>query len=311
MENGSVRPASVVVVGSINHDHVVTVPHRPAPGETVAATRSVHLPGGKGANQAVAAARLGASAVLVGRVGDDAIGRDLVNALLAAGVGVEGVRRTAAKATGTAFVTVTPDGENSIVVTSGANASLTGDDLWSRRNVLLTAGVLLLQLEIPEGAVDAAVELVSPATLVVVNAAPFRAVRPTVLERVDVLVVNEVEARQLVGDEALDDPGAFVGLGPRATVVTLGAAGARAFVGGVSMSADPAPAAVVDTTGAGDAFVGALGAWLANEGTGHGDDLVAPLRRALPAAVVAAGYSVGRRGAQPSYGTRAQVGVPW
>jgi ribokinase len=308
-----VDPIDAVVVGSINRDYVIESSRRPLPGETVIGARFSVLPGGKGANQAVALALLGMSVHLVARVGDDAAGRDVVESLRRANVEVDDVIVSPSTPTGAAFVTVTPEGENSILVASGANWLLDEHDLRARGALLERARLVLLQLEVPNGAVSAAVGLVGPETLVVLNAAPYRALDPDVLRRVDVLVVNDVEAQQLLGKHTdLEDAAAFVGLGPRATVVTFGPAGVLALVDGHGRFRVPAPQRdVVDTTGAGDAFVGALSAWLAREHVGRRDDLTAPLSRALHAAAVAAAHSVQQFGAQPSYGTSDQLGPPW
>jgi ribokinase len=306
------RLGGVVVVGSLNRDYVVEAPARPEPGETVTGARLSLASGGKGANQAAAAARLGAAVSLLGKVGDDADGRSLIAALHDAGVDTRGVALSPSAPTGAAFITVTPDGENAIVVASGANALLHRDDLAERSEILRNAQVLLLQLEVPVDAVEAAVQLAGGQTLVILNAAPYRHLDPTALERVDVLVVNAVEARQLLGrDVMLEDPEQFVELGPRATVVTLGAAGSRAFVEHHVFEQEALHRHVVDTTGAGDAFVGALGAWLAREEVSRSDALSKPLCRALTGASAAAAYSIERLGAQPSYGTTVEIGAPW
>ena len=313
MRTGSrATTSSLVVVGSLNRDCVIEAPRRPAPGETVTGARVSWGAGGKGANQAAAAALLGAAVTLIGRVGEDLAAGELLAALHAAGVDTHAVTTSPSEATGTAFITVTPDGENSIIVASGANASLGRDDLERNRLLLMQAGVVLLQLEVSDEAVETAVELAGLNSLIVLNAAPLRPISPTLLGRIDLLVVNDVEARQLLGVEAnLDDSREFERLGPRATVVTLGGEGATAYTEGKRVAVAAPHVRVVDTTGAGDAFVGALGAWLAGEGIGHGDPLVPVLEPALAAASVAAAYSVGRLGTQSSYGRRAEVGPPW
>jgi ribokinase len=302
----------VVVVGSLNRDYVIEVQARPSPGETVLGAKVTEGPGGKGANQAAAAARTGAAVSLIGRVGDDGAGVDLTASLRHAGVETETVIVTRSASTGSAFITVTPDGENSIIVASGANALLGSADVAAGGALLAAAGVLLLQLEVQDEALEAAAQLVGPETVVVLNASPYRELSRTIMERVDVLLINALEARQLLGDAGrLDDATAFDGLGPRFTVVTLGAAGARAYIDGRILACNAAHADVVDTTGAGDAFAGALGAWLAKEAVDRSADLVEPIRRALPAASAAAAYSVSRPGAQSSYGSAEDLGPPW
>jgi ribokinase len=182
---------TVVVVGSINEDYLLQVDRRPAPGETVGNAVLVTADGGKGANQAVAAAAAGARTVLVARVGDDRRGRELVAGLEAAGVDTRWVGRSAGVRSGAAFVVVTPDGENQIVVAPGANARLFPRDVEGAATVVGEAGVLVLQLEVSTDTVETAASLAGPDTTVVLNASPVAPVPGPVLRRVDVLVVNE------------------------------------------------------------------------------------------------------------------------
>jgi ribokinase len=259
----------VVVVGSVNIDYLVRVDRRPEAGETVNdAELSVHG-GGKGANQAVAAALTGGPVAMVGRVGDDAAGASRLAELAGHQVLTGDVRVTPGVATGSAFVSVTPDGGNAITVAPGANARLTAGDVAASGALITSAGVLLTQLEIPLAAVREAVRCAGPETTVVVNCAPFKPMDEALLARVDLLVANETEAGQLLGGDvggvrgALDAVAAILDFGPTAAVITLGADGA------VVASADgrwhvPAPQVTpVDTTGAGDAFAGSLSARLA------------------------------------------------
>jgi len=294
--------ARVVVVGSANADLVVTVSHRPLAGQTVLGSDLRTLPGGKGANQAVAAARLGASTAFVGRVGDDAHGAMLRASLQAAGVDVRHVRTDAAP-TGVAIVTLTPDGDNSIVVAPGANARVTAGD--GRVDAVEGAAVLLLQREIhPAASLAAALHCRGR---VVLNLAPSGPVPAELLARADVLVVNEHEAADLLGGSRRDPQDAarhLRTLGPATVVVTLGAAGAVAVDGAGDAHRIAAPRVrVVDTTGAGDAFTGAL-AWQLADG--------AELPAALDVAVRVGALAVTRAGAQPSFPTAAELarGLP-
>jgi len=292
----------VVVVGSANADLVLAVARRPGAGETVLGGDLGTLPGGKGANQAVAAARLGARTAFVGRVGDDAHGRLLLDSLRGAGVDTTGTLSGGAP-TGVAVVLVTADGDNSIVVSPGANALLTPDDV--RTAAVATADVLLLQRE-----VDPATSLAAATSCrgtVLLNLAPSGPMPAELLARTDVLVVNQHEAADLLGEagdrSAAAEPSAAAerlrALGPRAVVVTLGAAGAVAVDDAGRHAAAAAPAVTaVDTTGAGDAFTGALGHRLA-----AGDALPTALRFA----VLVGALSVTRPGAQPSFPTADQV----
>ena len=291
MSAGGARPA-IAVVGSVNLDVVVPVERHPAPGETVLGGDRVDLPGGKGANQAVAAARLGRDVAIVGRVGADAAGRRLREGLRAEGVDVRHLAEDPDAPSGVALIAVAADGENTIIVSPGANARVSARDVEAARDVLAAAGVTLLQLEIPPEAVAAAVR--AAGGTVVLNPAPARALDPAVLEGVDVLVPNRGELGLLAGAPAPEDAGQAVALaravpGPRAVVVTLGAAGA-VVVEQARVEHVPAPEAdAVDATGAGDAFCGALA-----DALSRGAELVEAARWG----VAAAALSVERRGAQ-------------
>ena len=288
--------AEVFVVGSINQDFVLKVERRPKPGETVTdAVLSTHN-GGKGANQAAAAALLCGSVALLGRVGDDGFGGSLVRALEEKGVDTALVEEAPDSSTGTAFITVTEDGENSITVAPGANRRLTPEDVDAARGAIAGAAVLVAQMEVPRECVARAVEVAGEVgTRVILNLAPPFDVPRAVLEGLDPLVVNEHEAAFLLGDtvEGVEAARAaasgLLALGPKSAVVTVGADGA-VFAVGEDAGHVPAPEAdVVDTTGAGDAFVGALALWLARG---------ASLDEAVGYAVRAGSAAVTREGAQ-------------
>ena len=290
------RMTDVFVMGSINQDFVLKVERRAGPGETVTdAVLSTHN-GGKGANQSAAAALLGASVVFLGRVGDDGFGGPLVRALADKGVDTALVEESEGASTGTAFITVTADGENAITVAPGANRSLTPQDVDNARERIGDSRVLVAQMEIPRETVRRAVEVAGEeGTRMLVNLAPPFEVPRAVLEGVDPLIVNEHEAAFLLGGKvegiegALDAAPRLLSLGPRSAVVTVGADGAvLAEEGGVRRV--PAPQAeVVDTTGAGDAFVGALAYRLARGDT---------LEEAVSYAVRAGAAAVTKEGAQ-------------
>ncbi len=291
------------MVGSINQDFVLTLEARPAPGETVTdAQLSLHN-GGKGANQSAAAAKLGANVTILGRVGDDDLGGPLVAALGEKGVNVDLVERVAGVSSGAAFITVTPDGENAIAVAPGANRSLVPQDVDAAREHIRAADVLVLQMEVPVGVVEHAAELASlGGTRVILNLAPPREIPDSLLEKLDPLIVNEHEAAFLLAEKVLGIEGArsaaskLLSLGPKSAVVTLGASGAT-FATGEATGHAPAPdVEVVDTTGAGDAFVGALAARLA-----IGNELAAAVRYAVKAGAVAV-RSAGAQGALPTPG---------
>ncbi len=287
--------AGVFVVGSINQDFVLKVERRPEPGETVTDAKLTLFPGGKGANQAIAAARLGAEVAMFGRVGEDPFGGKLVQNLRDNGVNTSRVEAVADAPTGSAFITVTPDGENAIVVSPGANRRFGPDEVRAASKDLREARLLLAQLEVEIEAVETAARTVTGnGGRFLLNLAPPREVTGELLRLSDPLVVNEHEATYLLREDA-EDPeesaGKLLDLGPPSAVVTLGAAGA-VLATGESSRHFPAPEVeVVDTTGAGDAFMGALAAKLAES---------ASLEEAVPYAVLAGAVAVMREGAQGS-----------
>ena len=286
--------ARVVVVGSLNEDVVIGLARPPRPGETVTAQSVRRLAGGKGANQAVAAARAGAAVAMVGRVGDDRAGRRMVDGLEAEGVDASGVEAVPGAATGTAYVMVAA-GESTIVVDPGANGSMDPAAVQAAAEAISASAVVLTQLEIPVNAVAEAVGVAGAAGVrVVLTAAPARPLPAAVTGAADPLIVNAEEASfylgRPVGDDAEGAARELVGLGARSAVITLGPAGA-AVADGRSSRLVPAVAVdeVIDTTGAGDALAGTVAAHLA-----AGADLV----RAVEAGVRAAAEVVGRSGAQ-------------
>ncbi|WP_406639804.1 ribokinase [Amycolatopsis sp. WGS_07] len=287
--------AAVLVVGSANADLVVPVDRRPGGGETVLGGDTALSPGGKGANTAVAAGKLGADVALLGAVGDDPYGRMLRDSLSDAGVDTQFVR-TVERPTGIAYITVTPDGENSILVSPGANSALEPGDITDE--ALDGVRVLVASLEVPLPTVErAVVRAREKGVRVLLNLSPAAEVSAETLAALDVLLVNEHEAAYLLGaDDA--DPRKLLELGPRAAVVTLGAKGAAVIEGDKSTTVESPKVAAVDTTGAGDAFAGALAAALAD-----GADLVEAANRAVKVAAV----TVTRHGAQPSYPTAAEL----
>ncbi|QAY70081.1 ribokinase [Xylanimonas protaetiae] len=298
--------ARIVVVGSVNADLVARVARHPRPGETVLGVDLAVLPGGKGANQAVAAARLGSDVALVGAVGDDAFAPVALSGLAAAGVDTTAVARVPGP-TGIALVTVSDDGENAIVVVPGANGSVSPTTVGEHGPALAAAGVVVLQCELPRATVEAAARAARGRVLL--NLAPAVALDPDVVRLADPLVVNEHEARgalEVLGAEHPSRPAtgrtaddaavasALVAAGVRSVVLTLGARGALvALQGRDGVEHVQAPrVTAVDTTGAGDAFVGALTHRLA-----AGDRLLDAVRFANRVGAFAA-TSVG---AQPSY----------
>lgn len=295
----------VVVVGSLNMDIVVAVARHPLPGETIIGADAFRTPGGKGANQAVAAARLGRRVAMVGRVGEDDFGATLLAALNDYDVDPAAVVRTRETPTGIALVTVDANGENVIVVAPGANARVTPADVEAGAALIDQASVVLAQLEIPLDAVTEAA--VRTRGTVILNPAPA----PTAAERlparllqaVDVLVPNRGELGALAGGGAPDSIAAIAALahsieGPDAVVVTLAEEGALLAHAGAHVHLPASPVRAVDTTAAGDCFCGALADALA-----RGESLETAVRWAVRAASLA----VTRPGAQASMPTRAEV----
>ncbi|MBP6878479.1 MAG: ribokinase [Phenylobacterium sp.] len=275
--------SAITVIGSVNLDFVATAAGLPAPGETVTGATLARHPGGKGANQALAARRLGADVALVARVGADGLADEALALLAAEGVDLEQCDTDAAAATGVALIAVAAGGENQIIVAPGANAAFTRGHLSTP-----THDALICQLELPLETVAAAVAQASG--FVCLNLAPAARLPAQTLARADLIVVNETEA-------------AFYGAAlhglPGLVAVTWGARGAGLFQGGRQLAAAaPPPVEAVDATGAGDAFVGALVVALL-EGQPHAT--------ALAFACAAGALAATRPGAQPSLPTRAEV----
>ena len=276
----------IAVVGSVNRDLVVRVEHHPVPGETILGSGHETMPGGKGANQAVAAARLGIDVVFVGRIGADEDGRDLVGEFESEGVDVGHLVVDPDAPSGLAVITVDDAGENAIVVSPGANGNVCASDVEGASAVLMAATVTLLQLEIPMDAVLAAAAVSEG--IVILNAAPAAHLPAELLRSIDVLVVNRGELATLTGS---GDPVSARSLPVPVTVVTLGADGARIVRADSGESVAAIDVSPVDTTGAGDTFCGVLAAGLES-----GLSLETSVRRAVVAgslAVTAIGAASG------------------
>jgi len=293
---------SVCVVGSLNFDIICRVAHLPKPGETVAGSDLLRLPGGKGGNQAAAAARVGAKTIFVGAVGRDEPGEIMVSALRDSGVDVSGVVVFDDVASGHAFVSVADSGENSIVLALGANSALTSEQVVEAA----AAGhaVVLAQLECPVETVAAAFRA-APDAIKILNAAPAALAGQALFPLIDMLIVNETELALFAGvDEAVGiDAVAAAARGlmvrpDQIVVVSLGAAGAVAVLANGLERVQGRPAKVIDTVGAGDCFCGVLAAKL-SEG--------APLGEAMVWANAAASLSVERRGAMPAMPLRGEI----
>jgi len=291
---------AVAVFGSVNMDLAVYAPRLPRAGETLHGDSYALGLGGKGANQAVAAARLGARTHLIGRLGGDAFGRAAAAALQVAGVDTAGLAEDPAAATGLAAIEVDAEGQNRIVVVPGANFGVGADEVARLAAILPATRVLLLQLEVPLPAVTEAARAARAQGVTVIldpAPAPPDGLPPALLASVDLLTPNEVEAEALLGrrpdgpDDARAAAEALRALGPRAALVTLGDQGV-AHAGPEGSGLVPAwPVTPVDSTAAGDAFNGALAQAL---------DAGMTLISALDSAAAASAWSVTRRGAAPS-----------
>ncbi|MCL6423993.1 ribokinase [Brachybacterium sp. JHP9] len=293
--------ADVLVIGSLNTDLVIRAPRHPLPGETLHASAVSTLPGGKGANQALAAARAGARTAMIGAVGTDENAQVALSLLRESGVDLRGVDALEGP-TGLAVVTVSDDAENSILVVSGANAEVGADRVRAHAEQIAAAPVVVLQGEIPREGIEEAARHCTGR--LILNLAPVIAVDPAVILAADPLVVNEHEAALVLEqlttgqDAPAEEPRRLVqrlrAAGVRSVVLTLGAEGSLLSEGepGVLVAVPAAPIDAVDTTGAGDAFTGALAAGLA---AGQG------LREAARRASRFAAFSAQRLGAQSSY----------
>jgi ribokinase len=297
----------ICVVGSANIDLTFRANRLPRPGETVFGTAYSQSFGGKGANQAVAAARLGARVAFVGRVGADEFGRATRDQLAREGIDVTRLLTDADRPTGTAAILVDDAGENAIVGVPGANLGLTPQDVRDAANLLRASTILLAPCETMIETIAEAFRIAHDAgVLCVLNPAPARELPAELLRAVDVLVPNETELRQLTGrpTDSLEDAAAAAGVlgadGQCHVLVTLGARGVLVVKPAGWKHIPGVPVSAVDTTGAGDAFCGALAAFIAD-----GDSVYAAARKANRAAAL----SVTRSGTQLSFPRRGELDV--
>ncbi len=295
----------VCVIGSANLDFTMALPRLPRPGETVTGGTLLINRGGKGANQAVAARRLGAEVRMIGCVGEDGGGAEIREGLAQLGIAVDGLMTAPGAATGTALILVDPAGENEIGVAPGANHRLTVDMVRAHEGSVAWAQVLLCQLEIPLPVVRWALEVAKRhGVTTILNPAPIQPLGDDLLALADVLTPNELEAGTLSGIEASDldsareAAGRLLGCGARRVVITLGGQGALACDGQSALHFPAFQVTAVDTTAAGDAFNGALAVGLAAGGS---------LEQAIPLAGAAAALTCTKRGAQDSLPDRAEV----
>lgn len=297
---------SAIVFGSINMDLVSRTPHLPVPGETLTGHSFETVPGGKGANQAVAVARLGVSTEMVGRVGGDSFGQDLLQGLKANGVGCDRVLIDESTHSGVAAIAVDDAGENHIIVIPGVNGQVGTADVERLQAVLPKAKVLLLQLEIPLPAVVAAAKVAKQAGVtVILDPAPARSdLPPELYSLVDIITPNQVEASQLVGFTVDDVETATQAArilhqrGVQSIIIKLGKLGAVCFRANEIFQIPAFPVKAVDTVAAGDAFNGGLAAGLVQG---------LSLQQAATQAAAVAALSVTKAGAQPSLPTREEL----
>jgi len=296
----------IVIVGSLNMDLVVRVPHMPEPGETVLGVGFQQIPGGKGANQAVGAARMGAKVTMIGRIGSDDFGRELTENLSREGIDISNVTVDENEPSGIAMITVNEQGQNSIVVASGANMALTPEEIRSAWQRINDIDVVVMPLEISLGCIEEAVRLaVQDNVKVVLNPAPAQKLSDELLGNIDVLVPNENETTLLTGlsiesiAEAETAAKKLLDKGSKAVVLTLGSRGALLVRNEIPAEIiAPFEVEVVDTTAAGDAFVAALS-------VGISDQL--SLEDAVYQANAAGALAVTRMGAQPCMPTQSEV----
>lgn len=295
----------IVVVGSINMDLVVYIDHRPRAGETVKGRTFRMIPGGKGANQAVAAARLGAKVAMVGCVGKDMLGDSLLKGLEESGVDISLVQQKGETSTGVAFITVDTTAENSIIIVPGANGLCTPKDIEVASQVISQTKILMLQLEIPLETVEYAARVAKEkGRMVILDPAPAQSLPSSLLNSVDILTPNETEAEVLTGRKVMDIKTArlaaadLLGMGVKTVLLKLGSKGVLWAEGNLMEHYEAFQVEAVDTTAAGDAFNAGLAVGLA-----HAE----PLNEAIKLGMAAGALATTRFGAQTSLPRRSEV----
>lgn len=255
----------IVVIGSMNMDLVVKTARLPKPGETIEGDDLKLIPGGKGGNQAIAAAKLGMDVLMVGHVGNDSFGRKLIEELSNQNVNIENVTIEPNTATGTAVILVDEFGENSIVISAGSNGRVCKEDINKIENEIRSAKVVLLQYEIPVEVIQHTINIVDKENaLMIVNPAPAKQISKDLISKIDILIPNETEAALLTGIEITDINSAkkagkkLLALGIEIVIITLGELGALLLTNDLVKHIPAQKVKAIDTTAAGDAFVGGL-----------------------------------------------------
>lgn len=296
---------SIVVLGSVNQDHIIRAHHLPVPGETVAGHHHILAGGGKGANQAVAAARLGADVTFITCVGDDPYARSALSAFKADGIHTEAVEICRHENTGIAFILVDDNGQNCIAICANANAMLSKSVVEKHAQYIFNADYLLLQLETPMAGIEHAIALArQTGRYVMLNPAPARPLTDSLLAQLDLITPNETEAEILTGIKVIDETSAgqaaryFIQRGVKSVIITLGSRGAYLFHDGQGTIIPGYRVNAADTTAAGDTFNGALVVALSEGNT---------LARSVNIAHKASAISVTRLGAQTSIPYRREL----
>ncbi|MBS1600288.1 MAG: ribokinase [Bacteroidetes bacterium] len=292
------RKSSIVVVGSSNTDMVVLADHLPGAGETVLGGKFFMNPGGKGANQAVAAARLGGAVTFIAKTGDDIFGKQSLELLKGEGIDTSHILTDKENPSGVALITVNKDGENCIVVASGSNAALTVADLSTLKEIIQQADIVLLQLEIPVSTVEYVAAVAAEAKVkVILNPAPAAVLSDHLLRQVSIITPNETEAEMLTGISIIDQETAILAAkklkdkGVHTVIITMGAQGALLLQDDLCVMVPTSVVKAIDTTAAGDVFNGALAVALSKN---------ISIRNAVDFACKSAAISVTRLGAQAS-----------
>ena len=296
---------TIVVVGSSNTDMIIQLDRLPRPGETILGGEFTSAAGGKGANQAVGAARAGGQVTFIARVGQDMFGDQAVAGFIKEGIDTDHVLRDKSRPSGVALIFVAKDGENSIAVAGGANGELSPTDVGKAKNLFASAGMLVMQLETPLATVQAAADLAARAGVrVILNPAPARTLPDKLLKKVSIITPNETEAELLTGIKVDSEAAAskaadkLLTRGVKTVIITLGSRGAFVAGEGVRKLVPGFKVKAVDTTAAGDVFNGALAVAL-----GEGRPVIEAVRFANAAAAI----SVTRPGAQPSAPARKEI----